>query len=153
MSQIMANDLTYEITSRHIKEFDEYGRHVHADAFPTEGLNYELDLGSLLTFNITADDAPVMVRAREVLERIAAIAQHDWCWACRDVTVYDEVNLSQIRSGIAPEKDHKISAPVDHRKVIAFNFASRDDAMLVRMTIADLRSAKYDDGGGLSSKA
>jgi hypothetical protein len=60
--------------------------------------------------------------------------------------------FSQLTSKtVAPETDKLVSAVTDQRKFIMFNFASRDDAMLVRMTIVDLRSVRHDDSGGLPS--
>ena len=82
---------------------------------------YFLDLGSTIAFG--GDDP--LIKVREVLYSIKAIAKQNWHWFTEDATV--------VEDGVI----------LDNRKYLWISFDSADDAMLSKMTLLGLRNQKY----------
>ena len=98
----------------------------------TEGsypYQYQIDLGSIIQFLIPAPDFEYITN--DLLAKIDSICRWNWQWSNGDQAVNEDGQI------------------LDMRRVLYFNFASPDDAMLVRMSISDLQKVKYADGGGL----
>jgi hypothetical protein len=110
----------------------------------------ELDMGSVMGFN-RHWEADMADRIRSTLNDVGNICKDDWVWHSDERTIKDQIKTSQvIGSEGVPNADSLIDVPVDQRKFLIFNFASRDDAMLVRMTIEDLKVVRNDNSGDLS---
>lgn len=149
MSAAMAHDLLFEDIGKEEANMPAAGRWYAPKDFPKEGLTYELDLGSVLTVLAGSENVRTSL-GNEALIEVARICKHDWCWTIAEKTINTEVPMSQLTSKkIPPEEDKLVLAPTDQRKFLYINFDSKDDAMLVRMTILDLRSIRDEDGRGL----
>ena len=119
--------------------------------FPT---TLELDVGSVLGVMGHLQEDPTSDRVRLALGDVGRICKGAWYWHTGDRTITTPVYTSQLTGGSESKDgaDKLIDSPSDIRKYLTLNFASRDDAMLVRMSIADLRSVKNVDGGDMSQK-
>ena len=151
--KVMASILAHDIVNAEKCPKDSSKAHrdrwISYDALDHTLPLFSKDLGSVLGFGIEIDHLVGTMDA--ILDEVARIAKHEWHWSIEDNTVYADMPASAIAgSGLAKiDDDSIINVPVDHRKSLFLNFASRDDAMLVRMTIEDLRSVKDADGGDL----
>ena len=148
-SRAMAGSLLFEDESAQRRDLPYPDRCVPEEKFNPEWVTLELDVGSVLGF---ADlwEKTIVERMTVALTDVGRICKDQWQWWTAERTINEQVKFSQLTSRkILPEDDKLVMAPTDHRRFLTFNFASRDDAMLVRMTIVDLRSVKNADGGGM----
>jgi hypothetical protein len=107
---------------------------------PLTGLRYEIDLGSNLIFSSDEEGLEMSQRMVDLLDDVERMCEAEWHWSTLDTVVLDDVTTG---SGCV------LRTAVDQRKFLTINFASKADAMLVRMTILDLRSVRNADCGGL----
>lgn len=126
----------------------------HLDRMPSTGLLFRLNLGSVLGFGELLQ-TELADRCREALETTGRIAKDSWHWYTGEETVFGDVSpVSRPGSIMKISDTGKLGwAPIDQVKWLYINFASRGDAMLVRMTIMDLRSVKNDHSGGVPKAA
>ena len=123
-----------------------------SNKFNPQWVTLEMDVGSVLGFAQTWEQ-DIRDCISVTLEEVGRICKDEWSWWTEERTIHELVKMSQMTSRtIAPEDDKLVTAPTDQRRFLTFNFASRDDAMLVRMTIVDLRSVRSADSGGLSQE-
>jgi hypothetical protein len=118
-------------------------------------LTYRLVLGSVMGFSASLQ-GELADRCRATLNDVGRISKDVWTWHTCEETVYGKplTTSSQPQAVLRVGEDGEIGqVPVDQVKYLYINFASRDDAMLVRMTIADLRSVKDVNGGGVPQTA
>lgn len=120
-------------------------------SFPT---TLELDVGSVLNVMGHLQQDPTSIRVRSALEDVGRICKGAWHWHTSDRTITESVHVSKLLGNgeLDDCTDPLVDALSDLRKYLTLNFASRDDAMLVRMSIADLRSVKNVDGGDVPQK-
>ena len=150
-STATARDLLFEDEAAEQKKLPCIKRRARLEDFKDDWVTLELDLGSVLGFTQHWQDS-MAERIAAAIKEVNRICRNDWLWHISERNIYDQVMFSQLTSKtVAPETDKLVTAVTDQRKFIMFNFASRDDAMLVRMTIVDLRSVRHDDSGGLPS--
>ena len=149
ISTAMSRDLLFEDDMAERLKMPFQDRWVAPTKFNPQWVTLEFDAGSVLGFT-ELWQADMATRIREVLEEVGRICKGEWLWLVDERPFYDAMKMSQLTTRkIAPEDDKMVMAPSDQRKIVKFNFASRDDAMLVRMTIVDMRSVKNADSGGM----
>ena len=148
MSLKMSRELLFEDEK---KERDSLP-YAHLHKFPEEltedHLRFQVSLGSV--FGLAIDDKAMHERCSDILEEVGRICREPWSWYSADETITSMVPMSSLGSGTNIRDNHNlVEAATDLHKILYINFASRDDAMLVRMTIEDMRSVKCADSGAL----
>lgn len=116
--------------------------------FDHSGVTFELDNGSLMTGGSYSE---LRNKAKAILDQVGKICRSEWYWESnsRNITIPTEIVHDSLND--PEDKITKIvEMPTDHRQYILLNFASRDDAMLVRMTIQDLKVVRNDNSGDVS---
>jgi len=120
-----------------------FADHNHAvDAFPKEDeLSFFMDLGSIFSGAENSAD-----EIEKVLSWLIHNCQHRWQWIVNESVIYraDDNGKTTLPDG------SRVSVS-DMRRRLWINFDSRDDAMLSRITLVDLRNARYANCGILSS--
>lgn len=147
-SAAIAHDLLFEDQRRERLSMPFADRWSYPDKMPIAGLRYELDLGSVLGFT-ESQQLALADKCREVLNEVGRICQGEWHWHTSERTINDLVKASQFSNKMSTGDPNELfSVPVDQRKFLYINFASRDDAMLVRMTL-DLEKVQDVNSRGL----
>jgi hypothetical protein len=96
-----------------------------------EPYTYKIDLGSSLLFDVGTFGA----RLQENLNKVGNIAKGHWVWHLGEDEVFSKSML------------------MDFCYRLYMNFASADDAMLIRMTFADIVKVEHVNGRRVSRKA
>lgn len=156
MGKVMLSAITRELLFE--DERNERLSMPYADLWmPLPSLLYttslELDLGSLLGLTSQDTQQAMSDHVESVLNEVGRICKDKWNWNTSDRTITSQVYSSELASGGHgdTQDDHLIDMPSDHRKFLTLNFASKDDAMLVRISVLDLRSISDADSGTLPS--
>lgn len=102
---------------------------------------YFVDLGSVLTMDV---DGTIDI-ARRNLEEINRLARGLWFWAFMERPIYEAA-----AGGKSTLPNGTNANAVDYRRELWINFASANDAMLSRITLVDLKGARYADSGRCS---
>lgn len=144
-STSMARGILFEDEAKERNQSPHVSRWVRADQMLPRGLRFELDLGSVLNVNdfMTA-------KSDEVLDLVANTCKGDWWWSTEERPIIEDVLWSQATSKtVKPEDDYVLPMPVDQRRFLILYFDSRDDAMLVRLTVPDLKALRDENSGEL----
>lgn len=151
--QGMSRDLLLDLDREEAKTMPNAGKWVALPKLTRNQMTYEIDMGSLMLAS-SVGEADMDASITALLEDIGRICRGDWTWSMGDRTVYSEVWFSQaVSKKVSPEEDRLVTMPSDLRKILYINFASKDDAMLSRMTVLDLRSLQNDHGRGPATQA
>lgn len=148
MSQQMARSMLFEDEKRERESLPYSDHHKFPEERTGEALEFQIDMGSVMGLMI--DDAAMHDRFSHILNEVGRICRDSWSWYSSDETIMSMVPLSSLGTGSRfKDDDTLMEAPTDLRRMLYINFASRDDAMLVRMTVEDMRSVKNADSGVL----
>jgi hypothetical protein len=116
--------------------------------FDQTSVTFELDNGSLMTGGSYSE---LRNKAKAILYQVGKICRSEWYWDSYGRTITTPTEIVHDSLNDPEDKITKIvEMPTDHRQYILLNFASRDDAMLVRMTIQDLKVVRNDNSGDVS---
>lgn len=118
------------------------------------GLLYRADLGSVFAFG-EAKQLELADKCRTILEEVNRISRGVWEWYSAEETIYRQCYASELVGGgqRKPGDNQLVKGPVDQHKFLYINFASKDDAMLVRISVMDLEKVRNADSGGVSREA
>lgn len=145
----IARDILFEEGREGRLKLPHADRWIQISLFNKDWTLLELDVGSVMGFDMMWE-AGMTDHISATLNDIGSICKGDWVWYSDERTIHEKMMAGHLANDqTIPNADTLVSVPVDHRKFLIFNFASRDDAMLARMTIIGLRSVKNVDSGGL----
>jgi len=116
---------------------------VRYEDFPKDPeVTFFMDMGSLFQLAYEDDITPIF----RILEWLEANCRQGWRWTIDEKTEFvpDPTGKSILPNG-------KRASVSDVRRQLWINFDSRDDAMLSRITLVDLRNMRHANCGILSS--
>ncbi len=128
MMSVCPDDTAHE--SRFVDDFE---------AWPPD-LSFYVEIGSIFDIGGRVGSFPDLDDA--ILDQVAKICKHDWQWSWDEYSTFapDTNGRSTMPDGTRVSVD-------DVRRRLWIHFDSKDDAMLSRITVVDLRNARHADSG------